>query len=462
KPLVSESLEKPLVSESLEKPLVSESLETGIESKKENVLLEKLLTHSQTLTWEEAENFSQTQKVLSLEEVTQFSESLNANAESITYVSSQVEEDPNRTRNIDFKAEMLNVSVSSVENRIQETPEDDGKTRAADWDDGQTKVADLENDVTKIAGQQVARPSDPLSQDQKDTSSALLSPNEISKVQNQFESEVDSIIDINKKRTRPIIELETLVGETLIEQTLLKVEAKIAEGGMGTIYRAKMVFADGVEKAVALKTLKSQYTQNPELLSMFINEARLMAELTHHNVVTMLTFGKFQGLYFYAMEYVEGRDLNEFHARHKKLNRATPLGHICYIISQVCAALFYIHNKKDNRGKPLELIHRDISPHNIMFSKDGVVKLMDFGVAKGKSIAKSQSKPFAGKLNYIAPEMALSKEVDHRSDIYSLGIVFYEVLTGQLPLRWRNHVDLIFGIEKAEIKPPISIRSDIP
>lgn len=393
----------------------------------DNLLQEPLpipKSNQETLTWEEVE----AQEIES----------------TITPVPI-LEEDAGVTRVADFSDE-------SESTRAIDYSDDENSTRVADYSDSGedlTRVADGDNAVVK-----------PLLD--QDTSNTLLTPQEILKMRDRFEFEVDSLIDISKKRTRPILEMETLEGETLLEQTLLKIDAKIAEGGMGSIYRAKMIFADGVEKIVALKTLKPQYTHNPELLSMFINEARLMAELTHHNIVTLLTFGKFEGLYFYAMEYVEGRDLNEFRARHKKLGRATPIGVLCYIVAQVCAALDYIHNKKDNRGKPLELIHRDISPHNIMFSKDGVVKLMDFGVAKGKSIAKSESKPFAGKLNYIAPEMALSKEVDHRSDLYSLGVVFYEVLTSQVPLRWRNHVELIFGIEKAEMKPPREIRADIP
>ncbi|MEK7483653.1 MAG: serine/threonine-protein kinase, partial [Planctomycetota bacterium] len=160
--------------------------------------------------------------------------------------------------------------------------------------------------------------------------------------------------------------------------------------------------------------------------------------------------------------YIEGRDLYAFQKRHQKMNQNAPIGILVYIVAQVCNALNYIHTKRDNRGKPLELIHRDISPQNIMFSTDGMVKLMDFGVAKSKSIAASQKKVLAGKLNYTAPEIALFQETDHRADIYSLGVVFYELVTGRLPFHWNNPVEMNQNIETAEFEPPSKYFSEIP
>ena len=301
----------------------------------------------------------------------------------------------------------------------------------------------------------------PIFEEQEENKQSLiLNPIQISSFQTSFESEVNSLLD--QKNSDSFLEKELLEGESIVGNILFKIEKKIAEGGMGTVYRAKMICADGFEKLVALKTLRPQFAQDPKLLRMFVSEARVMAELKHHNIAAIHSFGKFRGLYFYAMEYIEGRDLYAFQKRHQKMSRSAPIGILVYIVAQVCNALNYIHSKRDNRGKPLELIHRDISPQNIMFSADGVVKVMDFGVAKSKSIAASQKKTLAGKLNYTAPEIALFQEVDHRADIYSLGVVFYELVTGRLPFHWKNPVEMNQKIETAEFEPPSKYFPSIP
>ncbi|MEK7483652.1 MAG: serine/threonine-protein kinase, partial [Planctomycetota bacterium] len=298
----------------------------------------------------------------------------------------------------------------------------------------------------------------PIFEEQEENKQSLiLNPIQISSFQTSFESEVNSLLD--QKNSDSFLEKELLEGESIVGNILFKIEKKIAEGGMGTVYRAKMICADGFEKLVALKTLRPQFAQDPKLLSMFVSEARVMAELKHHNIAAIHSFGKFRGLYFYAMEYIEGRDLYAFQKRHQKMSRSAPIGILVYIVAQVCNALNYIHSKRDNRGKPLELIHRDISPQNIMFSADGVVKVMDFGVAKSKSIAASQKKTLAGKLNYTAPEIALFQEVDHRADIYSLGVVFYELVTGRLPFHWSTPVEMNQKIAQAEFEPPGKFRN---
>ncbi|MEK7482731.1 MAG: serine/threonine-protein kinase [Planctomycetota bacterium] len=289
----------------------------------------------------------------------------------------------------------------------------------------------------------------------------ILTPVQVTSFQTHFESEVNSLLQ-KPESSDKLLAKGNLEGDSLVGQILFKIEKKIAEGGMGTVYRAKMICADGFEKLVALKTLRPQFAQDIKLLSMFVSEARVMAELKHHNIAAIHSFGKFRGLYFYAMEYIEGRDLYAFQKRHQKMNRVAPIGILVYLIAQVCNALNYIHTKRDNRGKPLELIHRDISPQNIMFSADGVVKVMDFGVAKSKSIAASQKKALAGKLNYTAPEIALFQEVDHRADIYSLGVVFYELVTGRLPFHWKNPVEMNQKIETAEFEPPSKYFPSIP
>ncbi len=211
---------------------------------------------------------------------------------------------------------------------------------------------------------------------------------------------------------------------------------KIAVGGMAELYRAKVTREYGFEKQVAIKKILPHLSDEGNLVKAFIDEAKLAALLQHENIVQIYDFGKLKGEYFIAMEYLFGKDLRKL--TYKAKERAVPfdLENTLHVISRVCAGLDYSHNLKDLKGKPLNIIHRDINPQNIFITYEGQVKIIDFGIAKAASHNSTTHEGLIkGKLAYMSPEQANGKTIDHRSDIFSTGIILYELLAGQRMFR---------------------------
>jgi serine/threonine protein kinase/Flp pilus assembly protein TadD len=207
---------------------------------------------------------------------------------------------------------------------------------------------------------------------------------------------------------------------------------KIAVGGMAELYRAKVTRDFGFEKQVAIKKILPHLSDEGNLVKAFIDEAKLAALLQHENIVQIYDFGNLDGEYFIAMEYLFGKDLRKLTC--KALEKAAPLSleNTLYVISRICAGLDYSHNLKDLQGKPLNIIHRDINPQNIFITYEGQVKIIDFGIAKAASHNSTTHEGLIkGKLAYMSPEQANGKTIDHRSDIFSTGIILYELLAGK-------------------------------
>jgi len=206
--------------------------------------------------------------------------------------------------------------------------------------------------------------------------------------------------------------------------------AKIASGGMAELFQGKIVSVKGFEKPVAIKKLLPHLTQDSSLVNMFVNEAKLAALLTHQNIVQIYDLGSIEGTYFIAMEYLHGKDLRAMTTKARQRAGPVPLEFALYIVSRICAGLDYAHKLKDFQGKPLNIIHRDISPQNIIVTYEGEVKIVDFGIAKAATHS-SETKVgiIKGKLAYMSPEQAAGKSIDHRSDILSTGILLYELVT---------------------------------
>ncbi|OHB75227.1 MAG: hypothetical protein A2Z34_01760, partial [Planctomycetes bacterium RBG_16_59_8] len=206
---------------------------------------------------------------------------------------------------------------------------------------------------------------------------------------------------------------------------------KLAVGGMGSVYEAVLYGAEGFQKTVAIKTIKERFTDDREFVELFIGEAKLVADLVHQNIVQIYQLGKMEKLYFIAMEYIQGVTLQEFMNKHMELGKRVPLELGIFAISRVCRGLEYAHNKRDNTGNLLGVVHRDVSPKNLMISSEGEVKLTDFGIAKARNLMKDQEgSVLMGKAQYMSPEQAQYMTTDKRSDIFSLGIVMMELLTG--------------------------------
>ncbi len=207
---------------------------------------------------------------------------------------------------------------------------------------------------------------------------------------------------------------------------------KLATGGRAEIYKAKTYGVDGFEKLLAIKRILPHVSNDKEFIDMLVSEAKLSVLLSHTNIVQVYDLGKVGDDYFISMEYINGINLREFLTRAQE--RSEPLGEetVVYIVSEMAKGLDYAHSKKDNEAKPLNIVHRDISPQNILISFEGEVKIVDFGIAKAAmNISHTMAGILKGKISYMSPEQALGKPVDRRTDIYSVGLIFYELLTGE-------------------------------
>ncbi len=236
---------------------------------------------------------------------------------------------------------------------------------------------------------------------------------------------------------------------------------KIAQGGMAELYLADYIRGDGFRKKLAVKKVLPHLAENRDFINMFIREARLAALLQHPNIVQIADFGNIQNAYFIAMEYIDGKNLAEIMAHVK---RGLDVDMAIFIILKISNGLEYSHSKKDDKtGEALNIVHRDVSPQNMLVSIQGEVKVSDFGISKATSEPSfTQAGVIKGKLSYMAPEQAMGEDVDHQVDIYALGLVFYEILTGRRLYKFSTDIDAIREIPKMEIPPLIEKRPDIP
>jgi tetratricopeptide (TPR) repeat protein len=238
---------------------------------------------------------------------------------------------------------------------------------------------------------------------------------------------------------------------------------KLAVGGMAQLYRAKITGIQGFEKLIAIKTILSHLTEEKELLSSFIDEAKLAALLHHQNIVQIYDFGTMENSYFIAMEYLFGKDLRYIFSKSQEKNLPLSNEHALYIMTRICSGLDYAHSLKDFQGKPLNIIHRDISPQNIIVTYEGEIKIVDFGIAKAASQSTiTQFGMIKGKIAYMSPEQASGQPIDYRSDIFSTGIILYEMVTGKRMFTGPDTLQILAKVSRAEFEPPEVARSGLP
>jgi serine/threonine protein kinase len=238
---------------------------------------------------------------------------------------------------------------------------------------------------------------------------------------------------------------------------------RIAVGGMAEVFRAKRTGVEGFEKVVAVKRILPHLSDNKEFVDMFIDEAKMVAGLTHPNIVQIFDLGKIDRTYFIAMDYVHGRDLRTIMRRGREKGLRIPLDLSLLVVSRVCSALEFAHRKKDERGVPMKIVHRDVSPQNILISFEGEVKLTDFGIAKAATKATiTDSGALRGKLLYMSPEQAWGKPMDRRSDVFSLGIVFYEMVTDQKPFLATSEMSILETVRECRVVPPSQVNPRVP
>jgi tRNA A-37 threonylcarbamoyl transferase component Bud32 len=237
---------------------------------------------------------------------------------------------------------------------------------------------------------------------------------------------------------------------------------RLAVGGTAEISLARYDGIGGFEKLVALKRLLPSLCDDRSQVTQFLNEARISACLSHPNIVQTYEVGEVEGRYFIAMEYVPGEDLEKI-LRRLGPGNPMPLALALRVVSEVCGGLHYAHGRADSAGRPLQIVHRDVSPANVIVSCDGAVKLIDFGVAKvldAQALARSGA--FRGKFAYMSPEQCAGEPLDARSDIFSLGIVLYEATLGHRPFQGENQFQILRQITEGVPTPPSQVNSAYP
>ena len=252
---------------------------------------------------------------------------------------------------------------------------------------------------------------------------------------------------------KPISRTADLTGRRLGRYEVLHL---LASGGMATVYVARAQGVAGFERLVAIKVLHPHLAHDEDFISMFLDEARLAARIRHPNAVGTLDISDTQGDgYFLVMEYVEGDHFGSLLKNAAKAGQRLPTDVVARIVMDALAGLGAAHDLTGSTGQPLELVHRDVSPHNILVGADGVARITDFGVAKAQvRLSSTRDGQFKGKLSYMAPEQAAEGNADQRSDLFSMGIVLWEALTGRRLFRGENNADVLNKILNPKVPAP--------
>jgi hypothetical protein len=239
----------------------------------------------------------------------------------------------------------------------------------------------------------------------------------------------------------------------------------LASGGMAEIFLARHEQEGGFAKELVLKVLQARYAENPEVVRMFHDEARLAAKLNHPNVVDVYEVGTDEGMRFIAMEHVRGKTLTELVRRAIEVSKPLPLDHAAYLVAETAAGMAYMHDGNAGRGRPFRIVHRDISPSNLIISFSGQVKIIDFGIAResegadGRPLPDSRARP--GKVSYMSPEQVQGGTLDGRSDIFSLGTILYEIALGRR--LWRGPKEIVMRrIVEEKAPPPTYVNRAFP
>jgi serine/threonine-protein kinase len=243
----------------------------------------------------------------------------------------------------------------------------------------------------------------------------------------------------------------------------LKLIRQIATGGMAELWEGVLLGTDGFEKQVAIKKLLPHLAHDQEFTRLFLNEAQIAAKLHHSNICQIYKLGQFEGTHYIVMEYIQGWNVTEVLRKAAKAKHLLPLSHVCLLVSQLCSALDYAHKRTDEHGQPLHIVHRDLSPPNIMLTHAGYVKVIDFGIAKAASqIHHTPADIMRGKFAYMSPEYILDEPLDAQSDVFSIGIVFWELLTGRRLFHAETEYAKMAKISQGNYPSPQTYRSDLP
>jgi serine/threonine protein kinase len=238
---------------------------------------------------------------------------------------------------------------------------------------------------------------------------------------------------------------------------------QIAAGGMAEIYLARTSGVGGFEKYVALKLIHARFANDRQFTQRLVDEAKIAVQLNHANIVQTFDLGRVGDTFYITMEYVDGADLFDVLVRCSERQVELPVAVCAHIAKEIARALDHAHGKTARDGTPLGIVHRDVSPHNVLVSRSGEVKLVDFGIAKAVTkVFQTATGVIQGKYHYMSPEQASGESIDGRSDVFSAGIVLYELLTGRMLYREVDLHRLLVKARRADIAPPSRVRAGVP
>jgi serine/threonine protein kinase len=238
---------------------------------------------------------------------------------------------------------------------------------------------------------------------------------------------------------------------------------RIATGGMAEIFLARAQAMHGFEKLVVLKRILPQHAESDDFIRMFLDEARLAATLHHPNIVQVYDIGEDQGMYFFSMEYVQGQDLRKLVRAARRKQMPIPLEHILHIVMGIAGGLHHAHEKMGSDGSSMGIVHRDVSPSNVLVTYEGDIKIVDFGIAKAATAQVSTiAGTLKGKIPYMSPEQCRGEMVDRRSDIFSIGTLLWELTTGKRLFAGDNEFAILNRVAKGDVPLPSSIRPEYP
>jgi len=236
---------------------------------------------------------------------------------------------------------------------------------------------------------------------------------------------------------------------------------ELGVGGMATVELARMDGAGGFQKWVAIKRIHPHLTEDPQFINMFLDEARIAASISHPNVAQVFDLGKYENTYWIAMEYLHGEPLREVYRINEERNEPTQPEIAARVIADAAEGLHAAHELRGKDGRPLNLVHRDVTPHNLFVTYDGVVKVVDFGIAKVTgSLSSTHAGTIKGKIAYMAPEQVRGRPIDRRTDIFALGVVLWELTTGRRLFRVDSDLATLSRVEACVVPPPSALNED--
>ena len=232
---------------------------------------------------------------------------------------------------------------------------------------------------------------------------------------------------------------------------------------MATVHRARERGIEGFERIVALKRLLPHLAEDATFVKSFVREAKFASMLQHANIVQLYELGRVGTTYYISMEHIDGRDVRRILTQARRMSAPPPVNVTLSLLVQLCDALEYAHARTDEDGRPLGLVHRDVSPSNLLVTRTGHLKVIDFGIAKAQSAQlRTQDGKVKGKLAYMAPEAITGNTVDARSDIFSVGVIAHELLTARTLFASKSEYQTLINVQRAEIAPPSATNPAVP